>query len=213
MSPIAVNVIETSTPEVFNYLMYPQQDSNTMAYIQNQFQNISQTLTDSGRKFMEESKRLYEKFYDNTVERAARAAVRMARNLVHPNSIQRYDSIEDIQSASPLMQRYIMAEPYIREKFHDQLCSGYAGSYLNVEPGFLNLDHYDWRRINNGLVRTEGDDEDGRWVSTTHFEDLIEGDRELSWEDKVDILHTNELAVLYAKTGIDPTCPFGSKLG
>lgn len=208
-----INVIDSSTPEVHDYLYYPDQHPGTYAYIQNQFQNIGSTILESGRQFIEQSKTMFAQFYDHSIERAAKAAIRMAKGLVNPNSIQRYDTLEDIQSAPPLMQRYIMAEPYIREKFHQQLCSGFAGSYIDPEPGFLREQNYDWRRIHNGIVRYEGEGENEQWVSTTYCEDLRGSDRELTFDEQIDILSVHEIARLFAKEGFDPTCPFGGKIG
>jgi len=203
--------MESNSPETFDYLLYPEQHPNTFNYIQNQFQNIGSTIMESGRKFVEDSKKLVEQFYDSSVERAARAAVRMAKNIVNPNAINRYDSLEELQSAPPLMQRYIMAEPYIRDKYHHQLCSGFAGNYIDMDPSFLRHEHYDFRRVENGVIRFEGDNE--QWISTTYFEDLREGDKELTWDQKIDIRHNQRIAKMFALAGEDPTSPWGEKIG
>lgn len=213
MSALSFNVVRTSTPEVFDYFITPQQDPSTFAYIQNQFQNISSTILDSGRKFIEDSKTLFDQFYDSSIEKAARTAIRMAHNLSNPNQIQELTTLEDIQSAAPLMQRYIMAEPTIRAKFQAQECSGYAGSYMDTEPGFLNMDHYDWRRVNNHMLRFEGEGDQEVWVATAYYEDLLPGDRELEFDEKISISNTWDAIKNWMWEGQDPTCPFGSKLG
>lgn len=213
MVSIQLNVIETSTPEIWDALVYPQQHPNTIQYIQSQFQNIAPTIMESGRKFIEDSMALHEKFYDSNIERAAKAAVRMVKNLTNPNTIQRLDSLEEIQSASPLMQRYIMSEPYLRQKYQEQLCSAYGGTYIDTDPGFLREWHYDWRRVNNGMVHFIGEGEDEQWRSVTYIEDLKDGDRELTFDEKIDILQTQAIARLFAEAGEDPTDPFGGKIG
>lgn len=210
---IALNVIESSTPEVYEWALYPEQHPSTYQYITNQFQSISHTLLESGRQFIETSKAMVDKFYDTSVERAARAATRAIRNLLHPNSIQRFTQLEEFQAAAPLMQRYIMSEPYIREKYHQQLCSGFAGAYVDMEPGFLREQHYDWRRVHDGIVRFEGEGENEEWVSTTYFEDLRGNDRDLTFDEQIDILQVHEIAKLFAERGQDPTCPYSGKIG
>lgn len=209
----ALNVIEVDNPDVFDYFILPEQHHSTRQYIESQFNQLRPTIMESGRKFIEEARGLYERFYDNTVERAAKAAVRIATGLLHPNSIQRFSTLEDIQSAAPLMQRYIMADPFIRQKYNDQLCSGFAGSYVDTDPNVSGPEHYDWRRVNSGVVRFEGTGENERFVATIYSEDLREGDRELTAFEKFDVLDTQELAVLFAKQGKDPTCQFGSSMG
>lgn len=212
---IALNVVETSTPDTFDFLAYSPAHPSTINYLQNQFANISNTILDSGRKFIEEGKVMMEKFCDGTIDRAARAALRMATNVINPNLIQRLDSLEDIQMSGPLMQRYIMSEPYIREKFHQQTCSGYAGSYVDLDPdpSFLREWHYDWRRVHDGIVEFKGEGDQEQWVSTTYFEELREGDRNLDFLEKIDIISTQELARLYMEHGQDATNPFGGEVG
>jgi hypothetical protein len=204
-----VSVVEVSHPDVFDYMFYPEQHPSTLTYIQNQFTNISSTIMESGKKLIEDSKRMMEKFYDSNIERAARAAIRMAKNLIHPNQVQRLETLETIQAASPVMQRYIMSEPVLRELLDQQLCSGYAGSYMDTDPGTLAKWHYDWRRVNNGIVQLDGE----QWVATTYFEDLKDGDRELTGDEKFDILATQDFAKLCVGRGDDPTNPFGGKVG
>ena len=211
--PCSLNVIEASSPEVFNLMIYPDQHPGTYQYLQNQLGNISSTIFESGRKLIEESRSMMEKFCDGSIERAARATIRMANNLINPNAIRRYNSLEDIQAASPLMIRYIMSEPYLRDKLQSNLCSGFSNAYIDVEPGFSKWLHYDYRRVNNGIVHFEGEGEDEQWVARNFFEDLREGDRELLFEQKIDILHTQDLAKIFAEAGQDPTNPYGGEIG
>lgn len=210
---ISVNVIQAGTPQAFDALLYPESSPDTLQYIHNQFQNISHTLMESGRQFVEKSRTLVDQFYDSSVARAARAAVRMAKNLMTPNTVRRFETLDDIQSAGPLMQRYVMTDPGLRQKFHQQLCSGYAGSYMDLDPGMYGEQQYDWRRVNQGMLRFEGEGKEEEWVCRTYLEDLREGDRELSFDERIDILSTIDYARLFMERGQDPTCPFGSRIG
>jgi hypothetical protein len=55
--------------------------------------------------------------------------------------------------------------------------------------------------------------EDYDWQCTQYFDELVEGDRELTLEEKVDILTTWDALQMYFNAGKDdPTSPFGGKL-
>lgn len=206
-----LNVVQASSPMAFDMMIYPNVHPGTYQYLQNQFSNLSATILDSGRQFLEQGRAMVQKFCDGSLERAARATIRMAKTMLNPNAIQYYSTLEDIQAASPLMQRYIMSDVYLRGKYEQQLCSGYSGSYIDMDPGLKGEDHYDWRRVNNGIVQF--DDTTDKWKSTTYFEDLREGDRDLRFDEQIDILNTQQIARMFAMGGDDPTCPFGSKIG
>lgn len=207
------NVIHTGSVDSFDYLVAPEQNPMNQMYIENQFSNISSTLTDIGRRFMETSKALYDKINDSAAIRMAKAAIRVAKSVFHPNAIIELESLEQLQAAQPIMQRYVMADPTIRRLYHAQQIDGYSDTYKDVEPGKVGHAHYDYRRVMDGMVRevVDADGEDG-WVVNTYAEDLNEGDRHLDLNEKVDIINTQTLARMFIEAGEDCTNVFGAKL-
>jgi hypothetical protein len=107
------------------------------------------------------------------------------------------------------MQRWIMAEPTVRELYHDQRCDGFSDTYVDMEPGKVGEEHYDWRRVMSGVVRYDDD----TVVAKFYMDDLREGDRELdSWE-KISIVGSWEvLKIAVSQMNEDPTSVFGDKL-
>lgn len=209
-----VNVINTDSLQSFDYLLFPDQNPANQNFIYQQLNRFSDSLTDVGRQFVEASRAIYERVNDSNAIRAAKAAIRMAKGLFHPNAIVYLDNIDNIRSAQPVMQRYIMAEPTIRDLYHRQKCDGYYDSYVDNNPGTIGDNHYDYRRVMDGVIQ-ETTDKDGNynWVSKNYYEEILEGDRDLSFEEKVDIISTWDLVKMFVDAGNDPTNVFGGKLG
>lgn len=201
----------------FDALVYGQQHPGTTAYLQehaNRFTSIasdfSQTLTDAAKAFFQRGQELYQQFNNSDAIRAAEAAVRKVRSFFQPEIIRPLWDLGDIQTASLTMQRWIMAEPTVRSMFHQQRLDGYADTYVDMHPGDVGEQHYDYRRVMNGLVV---DDEEHDWKATFYFDDLIEGDVELTLEQKVDITDTwGTLLSIIKKGEDDPTSQYGGKL-
>lgn len=202
-----INVIHGGG-NAFAALAYPEINPINFNYIEQQFSNFGQTLNEVGRAFFEGGKAIFEKIHNNDAVRAAKAAINAAKGAFKPNVIINLDTLEEIQQAKPVMQRWIMANPYVREIYHNQQCCGYDGSYVDMYPNDIGEAHYDYRRVMNGMVV---EDDEG-WYVTEYVEDLVEGDRHLQFDEQCDILKTWDLAELFMRKKEDVTSQFGDKL-
>jgi len=194
----------------FNALVYGERHPGTIQFLENQVTNFSQSLNEAGKSFFSNARSVFEQFNSETAMRLARAAVRKASSLFQKDEIRDIWDLGELQQAPLRMQRFIMAEPTVRQMYIDQRCDGYADTYVDMQPGAIGTEHYDFRRATNGMVM---DDEENDWVCRQFHDDLVEGDRELDLEEKVDILNTWEaVRALMAAGREDPTSPFNSKL-
>jgi len=209
-----VNVIDSGHVSSFDYLLFPDQNPINQIYIQNQLAQFNASLTDIGKKFLEASQNIYNTINDSNTIRMAKAALKMAKGLFHPNVIVPLETIEDLRAAQVIMQRYIMAEPMLRSYYHKQRCDGYSDTYIDVEPGRVGDDHYDYRRVMDGVV-VDITDTDGNyeWSCKNYYEDLHTGDRELTSDEKVDVMNTWDVMKIFVDAGKDPTCIFGGDIG
>jgi hypothetical protein len=208
---MAINVIQGGTVDSFDYLAFPSQNPMNTVYLENQLSNFSQSLTDIGRQFIETSKAIYEKVNDSNAIRIAKAALRMAKGIFHPNEIVSLTTIDEMRFAQPVMQRYIMAEPTVRTFFHKQQCDGYSSSYFDPEPTSIGKDHYDYRRVMSGIIVDEVDSEGNeRWVSHNYYDEARDNEPELDFQEKVTILKTWNIAKMFIEAGQDPTDPFAA---
>lgn len=209
-----VNVIPVDSLESFDYFIYPEQNPYNQSYFHSQVYQVNQALNAFGQKFMEASRQIYEKINDWQAIKAAKAALRYAVGLAHPNAITKLKTLDEVRAAQPVMQRYIMANPVVREFYQKQRIDGFSDTYLDNEPGKIGSRHYDYRRVTDGIVQdTQTEEGDYEWVSHQYFEDLFDGDRDLELVEKVDILHTWDIIEMFMKAGqADPTNPFGGEV-
>lgn len=193
----------------FDAILYPQQNPTNDYYIQNQLAQFGSTLSDVGRNFMEASRAVYDKLNSSEAMRLAQAAIRAAKGLFHPNQIVPLETLEQLQNAQPIMQRWVMSCPEIRELYHAQRCNGYDGTYVDVSPAAIGEGDYNYRRVMDQVIVETDDD----WYVRIYSDDLLPGDRELTTMEKVDILSTWDIVRLFVNQNKDdPTNPWGGSL-
>lgn len=195
--------------DAFDAMIYPQQHSNTTNFLRTQVSNLSNSLTDAGRMFMERSKQAFEFFNSNAAIDFARRVVASVKKPIQTDHVTRLWEPEALQQASLTMQRWIMANPTVREYYHAQKIDGYSDTYSDIHGKVSGEDHYDYRRVMDGMCIIEEDD----FYFTEYVEPLIEGDRDLTFGEKVDIIHTwSALESLLALAEDDPTNPTGGTM-
>lgn len=210
---VIANVIADAPRNAFDFMIYPEQHPANKAYIVNQLDAYTHLLLDTGKQYFSQAKDMYERINDSTAIRAAKAALRMAKGVVRPNVVTELKDFNDIRSAQPIMQRFIMAQPDIRQLYHDQRIDGYSDTYIDAFPNILGKDHLDFQMVMSGMIEEFVDDAgEDSWKTTMYAFDVQEGDIELTFENKVDIRHTWDLALLAIELGEDCTDKSGGRL-
>jgi hypothetical protein len=216
MVQIAVDVGGT---QHFNALLYGQKHPGTLQSLQNQFaqyDQFSRTMTDAARGFFADAHEIYNRYNSEEALRLARLANQKVGSIFKPDCIRSIWELGEIQQAPFTMQRWIMAEPTVRALYHQQRCDGYSDTYIDMHPGQIGEDHYDYRRVINGVAMEvpEVDDEgEAGWKISLYAEDLLPEDRDLALDEQVAILSTWDIVRSYIEAGKDdPTSPFGNKL-
>ncbi len=193
----------------FNALAYGETHPSTLNFIESQLYNTTNMLTDAGQNFFQGASDIYERLNGSDAILAAKAARRAIGSIWQNQEIKHLTSIDQMQWASLPMQRWIMANPTVREKYHNQTIEGYEGSYNDSQPDAVGEDHYDYRRVMNGILVEKGDD----WSSTTYIEDLETEEVELTLVEQVDIMDTWEnVLTAIRKGGDDPTSRWNMSL-
>jgi hypothetical protein len=167
-------------------------------------------LSDKAREFQQAVNEQVQRFNSSSFMRTARAVVRKVSNIWRSDEILPMCNIGEFQQAKPLMQRYIMAEPTIREMYNEQRCDGYSETYKDAEPGKVGYAHYDYRRATNAVYFKH--DKDKPMESITYYETMRGNDRELHFEELQDIHQTwrNLKPMCFGKE--DPTSPYNESL-
>lgn len=195
--------------DTFNALVYPDPHPGTMRFLENMAYQTTETLTDAGRAFMDTARQAYEQFSGSTAMRKLRAAGRHIAGLWQRDTIRPLHTVEELQMAPPKMQRWLMAEPSIRALYHKQQAAGYDETYHDAHPGQIGEDHYDYRRVMDGIVV---ETEEG-WYCTQYLDELEENDVELLPDQQFDILHSwSVMAAAVAVGGQDPSSRWNAEL-
>jgi hypothetical protein len=207
-----IRVLE-GNPDVFNALIYGEQPT-VRTFLHDQLTNFSATLTSAGQQFMQGARDVFDKIANSGAAQTARAILRQTGVFFDPNMIVAIDNLQGLQHAGVGMQRWIMAQPDIRDLYHKQLVDGYADSYIDLHPGCVGNQHYDYRRVMDGVIQEAPEGADYDWETVQYLDDLIDGDVVLSISDKADILSTWDIVKMYAEARKeDPTNPFGGTIG
>lgn len=202
--------------DVFDALLYGKQHPGTSNFLKTQIEDLSSRMTEAGSRFFERGREIYDRVSGSTAARFARAASRQFSSLWQEDVIRSLTTTAQLQTAPLAMQRWIMAEPTIRSLFHKQRCDGYEDTYVDAWPHAIGEEHYDWRRVNNGVVHFTKDEEGEEtedWYATTYMEDLLPDDEDLMFEEQVDILDTWANVVSAIRAGdSDPTSKWDAPL-
>lgn len=147
--------------------------------------------------------------YDEIVSSSAVQYISVLKNRLNSvwqtNSIRYLNDIDQLQQAPSVMRRWIMAQPDIRQMYQNNAISGYGERYEDKHPDQLGYQHYDYRRVMNGVVYKDND----LLQSTQYYEHVDEKDL-LNIVEKSSILSTWDYLshVIDSDTNRDPTSPW-----
>lgn len=202
--------VHTGGSGYFDSLFHGELHPGARSFIQRQMEAPSRVMEGAAQQFMDSSRALYEKLSGSSAMRMARAAKRAVGAAWMGNQIQELMTIGQMQHAPPVMQRFIMAEPTLRKMFHQQRLDGYEGSYRDLFPDDIGEQHYEYRRVMDGIV-VENDD--GSWYADTFVDDLLPDDDHLDIDQQVDIIDTwANMVAKVREGGSDPTSKWNAAL-
>lgn len=208
-----INVMQGADASLFTHALFPETSQAANQWIEAQFNRGTNFVSNTAATMFESAKALFQTMNNEALENRARSLYRSFKNLLHPNAIIPLTTVTEIQAAKPIMQRYMMAQPDVRELYHQQKCDGYSDSYVDLEPGKVGRNHYDYRRVMEGIIEECIDDNGYKtWSATVYDEDLEGEDRHLTFIEKVDILNSWDIMKDAISQSIDPTDIFGGKL-
>lgn len=200
----------TGGVDTFNALVYGEPHPNTVSFVEGMLAQPTAAIGSAGEAFMDRAREAYERFNGSEAMRVARAAARQVKSQWDRNIIRPLETIGEVQQSPYKMHRYMMAEPMVRQAYHRQQCDGYSHAYVDVAPGLVGHDHYDYRRVMDGIVQ---EDDQGGWYFDEYFDELDDGDRDLMFEEQFDILRSwNTLASAMMQGKDDPTSVWNAEL-
>lgn len=197
--------------DAFNAFVYPEKHPSGVQFLRDQFNNFTGVLTNTANDFIQASKQQVELFTSHAAIDFARNILKSftGTNTVSTDRVLSLFELDQFQGASIQMQRWIMSNPTVRQLYHEQRCDGYSDTYVDIDPGLMGEDHYDYRRVMDGVMHITDDN----WHAKVYLEELRAGDRDLTHGEKVDIASTwSKLEYLIALNKEDPTSADGGYL-
>lgn len=201
--------VSEADPTYFSAYMYAPPSPTMMNFVQQMVMAPTNHLLDAGRSFMTQAVDLYEKLGSSEAMSRVKRAMAGEDGRWTDSYMKHLCSVEELQTAPIIMQRYLMAQPDIRSLYHKGHCDGYSDTYVDMEPGLVGEQHYDYRRVMDGVV----EETETGWGWTEYFEDLIPGDAELDDFDRGMILRSwDQLYKAVHDEKEDPTSIYGGEL-
>ncbi len=205
-----IAMLPVSDIDTMDKTFTPYDDTGFRSYLRDKYErtmdHLSKITTSTSKEFLNRSRRVFEEINSSSALRKTRAAIRAISNIDRSGDIYRPDDIDGFRTAGFRMQRFLMADPVIRKKYIKQQIDGYSHSYLDIQQGAVGEDHYDYRRVTNGVFMPEvTEDGETQYVQRQYFERLIDGDRELDVEEQMDMIDNWYMQRCLQLAGIDTT--------
>ena len=119
-------------------------------------------------------------------------------------------TIRQLQGAQPLMQNWIMADPFIRQSWYDGRVEGYCDTYVDPEPKYIAHEQQAYRQLMQGVLVEH---EEMAWQYSTYFDRETEKDKMLTLRELAAIFDTQEAARnAILDGGLDPVSQYGASL-
>lgn len=181
-----MGTVHTIPESALDYVMYGDKSNIVSNYLQSQMQNMAKfvnPLTDRIYAAMQSS---YNYVNDSLVKTGILSSLRSTGVAVTDDFFAVLTTVEDFRTANTTMQRWIMAQPTIRQHYLDQNADGYSDTYQNVFGKEVGEDDYNYRMVMSGVVV----DTDEHTSYSMYHDSPYPGDRRLTYEEKMTVLST-----------------------
>lgn len=171
-------------------------------------QNAPPTLS---ARIIERTHQMYQAFNGSAAMQMVSNALSNVKAAVAPDIIYTFRTTEQLQSAQPTMQSYIMANRVVRQAYHRHEVDGYSDTYTDLAPGVIGQGHQPYEHVMDGVIEMN---EDGTG-SYTNFVNARNEDGVplLSVYEKAAVLNTWKLLERAFEEGDrDPTSPWNDPL-
>lgn len=179
--------------------------------IASRIEDMSARLGQIGSGWIQTARDMFSQYDIDRVERSVDLYKQQNDALWTMNDIRPLHGIDALQTASHIMQRWIMANPMVRKEWQAGRCAGYGNDYMDMDPGTLADQHSDWCAVMNGVAEYT---DQGDLTVTSYSEAYDEnGIETLSFREQQDVLSTwAEVEYFFGVADDDPTSQTGGVL-
>lgn len=142
---------------VFQSMLSGQPDMVTNQYLQQQYQQSLTNYSPIAQQFFQQTVGTpYQGMDFEEVNRLAKAMTHHQDVGWINDCVQSLTTIADFQHAPPAMIRWVMAEPTVRERYHQQSIAGYDEYYVDPHPTQVGESHIDYQLAMQGIFHNDG---------------------------------------------------------
>lgn len=193
-----------------NAMLYGETSPRMRDFLREKTQQLQDYARERGYAIMDRVRDGWDRYHSSAALRRERAILERAGDTYYTrDSVRELYTLTEIQQASPTMQRYILADHYVKRRFEDQRTEGYGGDYHDIDPGRYGNDNYHYRRMNDGLVEVS---EEGYRFS--EYYEILKGDDRRLYPDEVTAISRTltRVRAIMAKGEEDPLSKTGGWL-
>lgn len=197
--------------DTFRSMAYKTPNRDSMEYLERYAGNFSNRISSRVSDYFEQQREIIKPMNFRELRSNTLAALRSLDNLFTIDAIQYLNEIGTIQHAPEVMRKYIMANPRVRRRYHEQRIDGYGENYTDRYPGQVEHEDPVYRSVMDGIVQQNEEGDCWYWDYDVAGDDYNEQD--LTLEEKYEILDT-WVAVdhLLDENQSDPTSQFNNNL-
>lgn len=185
-------------------------DSQAGGWLREQSTQMTQGISHTANQFFEQAREMYQVISQTDALQVLRNVKAKVNGLWGNNTIHAAVTLPQLQTAGPIMQRWIMALPELRTMYLNQEVEGYGDTYQNFHGHAVGAAHYDYRQVMTDIVVVD----EKSFGFTNYCEPQSPDDKPLTLHEKVDILATwNTVRHYLDIADEDPTSVCGAKLG
>jgi hypothetical protein len=179
--------VVTLSDAAADYVIFGNKGPMLGNFLQEQLSRIQPAYNDLSNRVYGALQSSYNFVNDRMVQWGILNQIQQAGMTAVDNYYQECLSFQQLQSANYTMQRWVMSHPEVRQLYLDQDLDGYSDTYKNVFGNDVGNADYNYRRVTDEVL-VDGPNDTS--IVRYHLDDLMEGDRELGHNEKVNILHT-----------------------
>lgn len=199
----------------FRIMTYGRPSERTMSFLRDQYESPTSSLARASDAFRKRVSDMYETNYGEEALAKIDRIRRQLGSIWNLDEVRELHTPEEFQCAGSTLRRFLMANPTLRRLHRQGRIEGYGSLYQDPDPHSDGKYHYDWRQVMSGMVEVNEDpNAEYEWVATTYFDELLEGDVELTHIQK-EIIRDNwarqEAMLLFGQD--DLTSPSNNRWG
>lgn len=199
--------------DAFNATMYAEPTQQDISFFQQNVNTFCDTLGMAGQNFFGGLRDRMETVDFSKLKEYTHAAARRISSFWESDNIRPLRDLPDLQFPPNMMIRWQMANPHVRELYHNGGCEGYSDSYIDLQPKVRGNDHHDYQMVMHGM---EQYDEDGNLFFVSYTETFEEPENSVDYlrtSERVDIIESWALTSSYlGKMKDDPTSQYSGML-